>query len=206
MNEPSKPPPSPALHSLGGQSAPPQILADLEQIVWLPPAAQDRFWDALGPALSDPVPAGIGDVLDTFCGAHGVSAETLGRAVRASRFLVREASRRSLARELFAQDLAAIRPGDHTLASVLLRGFEAARAHVRQELAARSIMAHGKLLLDVEWRLDSVTSSNHGASLRTPVAFLTLRYEENGKQETITLQALPNVLQKLEAACRQLRG
>jgi hypothetical protein len=206
MNEPRHLPSPPALHCLGGKSAPAPILADLAALLRLPRAAQEHFWEALGPALQDPAPPGLAEVLDAFCQEQGVTPADLGRAIKASRFLFREATRRDLDRRLFAADLAAVSPADEALGAILLPRYEEARQRVGHELAARSIAGHGKILLDVEWRTDTVTASNHGAGLQAKVAFLTLLYEDNGRRETITVQALPSVLRKLEASCRQLLG
>jgi hypothetical protein len=147
---------------------------------------------------------GADALLDAFCVEHGVAPDDLGRALKAARFLVREASRRNVDLEGFAEDLALL-SSDGALARVLLRGFEAGRAQVRREALARTIANHGRVLRDVEWRVDVIAASTQGDALRAPVAFLTLRYEEDGEQKVITLQALPDVLQKLEAACQILR-
>ena len=195
---------APKLHCLGGQGAPPELILGLERLLRLPPSAKQRFWDALGPALPEPLPPRAEPILDAFCAQHGVDKDDLAGALKACRFLLWEASRRSLGRDLFAQDLEALRPGDPELGRILLRGFEAAKEQIRRDLLARSLASHGKLLGDVEWRLDVVAASNQGLAFQAPVAMLTLWYEENGRRESITLQALPGAIKKLEATCKQL--
>ncbi len=54
---PSSPTPaSPALASLGGFPAPPEMAADLRLLAELPEVAQRRLWEALGPAIREPLP------------------------------------------------------------------------------------------------------------------------------------------------------
>jgi hypothetical protein len=156
--------------------------------------------------LSDPISPDADATLDAFAAQHRVSKDDLAGALKASRHLVREASRRNLGRDVFTKDLEALRPGSAELAGILLRGFEAAREQVRQELLARSIVGHGKLLVDVEWRVDVVAASNHGLAFQSNIGILTLHYEENGRREAVTMQATPALLQKLAASCKQMLG
>src|SRR4051812_26918780 len=94
-----------SLFCLDGEKAPEAIVADLRLVASLPEAARARFWDALGPALSEPVPDSVENSLDVFARAHDVHPSVLGRTLKASRFLVREASARGLDRARFEEDI-----------------------------------------------------------------------------------------------------
>ena len=68
---------------------------------------------------------------------------------------------------------------------------------MRQEVLQGTLADHGKLLLGVDWRLDSVQASNRGSKMRVPVALLTLRFREGEQTQRITLQVLPETLREL---------
>lgn len=191
------------LHCLGGAEAPPGIGADLQILMRLPESARASIWEALGPSLVEPLPADLEARLDRFCGAHGASGSDLARALKASRFLVREASALDLSRALFAEDLAAL-SGGPDVGALLLPGYETAKAFVRRDIVRRALADHGKLLVDVEWRVDTITASGHGAKLRAPVAILTLQVQEGERQERVTLQVLPSTLEQLRKICDQI--
>src|SRR6516165_10675432 len=102
------PPPSIALRCLGGEVAPPELAGDLRRVLDLPAEALGRFWHVLGPSLGEPLPREAGPLLDGYCRAHHLDAEGLAHAVKACRFLLREAARRDLSREDFAADVATL--------------------------------------------------------------------------------------------------
>jgi hypothetical protein len=178
---------------------------DIGRLAALPPGARERLWEALGPSLSEPLPAPVEAVLDGFCQRHEVAGNELARVLKACRFLVREASRVDLPRAGFAADLAALGAGAE-VQRVLLAGYERGKAVVRGELLHAALAAHGKVLVGVDWRVDTVAASAGGAKLQAPVVMLTLRYEDGGRQERITLQAVPEALQELRRVCDQLLG
>jgi COMM domain len=191
-------PASPGLHSLGGDSAPPGVAADLRRVLALPASAQQRIWEVLGPSLRDPVPPGAAEQVARFCAEHGVREAELAPAIRASRFLLRGAATEDLTPQRFAEDLAVLAGEDSAaLTEVLLPGYEAARAHLRGELLRRSLADHGKTLEGAEWRLDVASASSRGKNLRVPIVNLTLSYREADRAERLTLQLTPDMVQYL---------
>jgi|SRR5580700_4335460 hypothetical protein len=191
------------LQSLGGQPAPPEVERELALVLDLPPSARARFWEALGPCLVEPLPDTVEARLDAFCAAHEAPAELLARALKASRFLVWQASSRGLSREAFAADLASLSPSPE-LANVLLAGYDAARAQVRRELLRGALLDHGNVLDGVDWRVDHVATSSRGGVLREPVGVITLRYRAGGSPERLTVQLVPEALRELHQACESL--
>lgn len=194
---------------LDGEKAPEAIVADLRLIAKLPDAARARFWDALGPALAEPVPDSIENILDTFSKAHDVHPSMLGRALKASRFLVREASARGLDRSRFEEDIVRLcggplSPEAAIVAPVLLSRYEAARASLGT-VAFREVLGdHGYVLRSVEWRLDSVVASSRGHTDNARIAVLTLGYGQGAEEKQLTLQLTVDKLEELRRACERM--
>lgn len=199
MDQPPRPaPPSPRLRSLGGDSPPDGVAADLRRVLTLPASAQQRLWEVLGPSLRDPVPPSVGEQVARFCAAHGVREAELAPAIRACRFLLRGAATEDLSPPRFIEDLVALSGEDGAaLGEVLLPGYESARAHVRGELLRRSLTDHGKLLEGAEWRLDIASAGSRGKNLRVPIIHLTLSYREADSDERLTLQLTPDMVRSL---------
>ncbi|EYF08878.1 Hypothetical protein CAP_2739 [Chondromyces apiculatus DSM 436] len=198
------------LHALGGEMAPPQIMADLRVVLELPARAKEHFWEALGPCLRDPLPPEMEAHLTRFCEAFGVPDADLGNAIRACRFLLREASLRDLSRGAFADDVARLSAGAagaagaEELSGLLLAGFEAAKKVVRGEVLAATLADHGKLVESIEWRTDMVSSSSRGDKIQIPVVWLTLGYREGERRDRISLQLTPEAVQSLKRVCERL--
>ena len=202
----STPDPDLRLKSLRGATPPPDLRADLGLFARLPEAARARFWEALGPSLGEPIPSAVEGLLDGFCAATRADAGLLSRVLKAARFLVREAARRNVAPTDFTADLEALLPSDARSVASLGAGYERARALVRRELAELAILQHGKLLVGVDWRIDTIGTSNGAAELRQPVVMLTLTYREGERTERVTVQALPDTIAALGEMARGVLG
>lgn len=211
MTEPTDEAPGPEaetgtpLRCLGGGVAPPQIAADLAQIASLPAAAQRRLWEALGPSLGEPVPPAVERVLDEFCRRYAAPDAVVARALKACRFLIREASQLDLPRAAFAEDLAVL-GAPIEVRDLLLAGYEQARAVVRAEILRGALFDHGRVLLGVDWRLDTISASSRGARLEAPVVMLTLRYQDGEEVHRLSVQAVPDALRDLQRMCAQILG
>lgn len=196
MDAPSPPP----LSCLGGATAPPEIEPDLARVATLPPAARDGLWDVLLPSLEEPVPSAIERLLDDYCARHRVADEHLARAIKACRFLVREAAKLDLDADAFAKDVAAV-SRDPSIERLLSSGYERAKALVRAQILRAVLLDHGQALTGVDWRLDHVATSSHGARLHAPIAILTLRSQDGDRSRRTTFHAPLSAVAELRAAC-----
>jgi len=193
--------PAPALHCLGGAVAPPELGPDLLLLLELPDRAQRKLWDALGPALADPLPDDVEPLLTHFCKEHQIGDEALARPLKASRFVLRAAAEVDLERTRFGEDIAALGGARASrLAEVLMGGFDAAKAFVRRGLVQRSLEAHGKTVERVTWRIDRIVASSEANNLEAAVAIVTLDCREGGKRERMTLQLPSDILAELARA------
>jgi hypothetical protein len=192
------------LRSLQGKPTPPSLAADLRRLSRLPEAARATLWSVLGPCLAEPLPAQTEGLLDAFCRAHRLQRDDLAGAVKACRFLLREAAGANVARATFVQDLRALGGDDEAVEQFFLAGYDAACKLLRQEILQGTLADHGKLLVGADWRLDSVEASSRGSKMRVPVALLTLRFRDGEKTGRITLQVLPETLRELRETLSQI--
>jgi COMM domain len=197
------------LHCLDGEKAPEAIVADLRLVANLPQAARLQFWDALGPALSEPVPDSIDGTLDAFSRTHDVHPNVLGRMLKATRFLVREACARNLDRLKFEEDIVqlcggALSPECVIIAPILLSRYDAARESLCAVAFRASVADHGYVLGSVEWRIDSVLASSRGNTGGARIAVLTLGYGQGKEEEQLTLHVTREKLEELRNACERM--
>lgn len=198
---PEAPPPL-RLHCLGGAEAPFDTSFDLREVRLLPPGAQKHLWRVLGPSLSEPIPDGVGRKLEAFAKEHQIPRERLARAIRACRFVLRAATMRDLPLDLFLQDVSGLLgTAESNVHLVLASGYERAKSAILHENLAGALGDHGKILLGVDWRVDTVNVSQRGAGVQSRVAFLTLRYLEGDTRGRVTVQALPDVVRQLRSIC-----
>lgn len=203
MTEPTPTPPSLPLQCLGGRPPPAEMSADLALLPRLPAPARRELYRVLGPCLSEPVPGSVEPALEDFRQAFQLDEGALARALRASRFLLRQAAMLDLPASAFAEDLGKLGHGEE-LAATLMPGYEAAKAMVRDELTSAVLADHGKVVERVDWRLDQVVSSNRGAQLGGPIAVVTLSFREGERRDRITLQLPAEALRELKAMCARL--
>jgi hypothetical protein len=197
---PASPPP---LHCLGGFPAPPEIGADIALLKALPPLARRQLYRVLGPCLGEPVPSSVDAQMDQFSREHALDAGVLARAIKASRFLLRQAAMQDLREAELAEDLARLGDGGE-IRAMLAPGYEVAKTAIRAEITRGALADHGKLVERVDWRMDSVTASNRGENLNLTVAVLTLTYRERERQEQVTVQLQREELIQLRAMCERL--
>src|ERR1700733_8178083 len=93
------------LYCLGGGEPPPDLAADLRVLLRLPIEALQKLWQVLAPTLADTIAKETEELLDVFCAAYRVDGDELGRAVKACRFVIREAAQRDAPAAAVAEDL-----------------------------------------------------------------------------------------------------
>lgn len=179
-------PPSKLL-ALGDAPVPPTLPEDLARIASLPEPAAQRFWEALGPSLKEPLPPEIEATLDRFSSEHGAPPSELARAIRGARFLVREAVKRGLAPSALASDLEALVPTQPVVARILLAGYGRARDLLMEESLGKALLDHGKVASAIAWRAEDLAASHRGDAIAGRVAVVTMRLKTpTGGEELVT--------------------
>ena len=183
---------------LGGRPAPEFLGDDMALLLSLPEDAQRAFWEVLGPCLSEPLDQNIDRIIDSFAKRYDVRGSEIARALRSARLLVLEAARGNAEKHVLAADITTI-AGENAerLRSILLEGYEDVRQKLRAEIVSKSITDYGRLLLGMDWRIDQIATSQRGL-VDTPIALLTLTFQEGEERKRLTLHAELPVLEALQ--------
>jgi len=190
-------PQTPPLHCLGGRTASIQVKDDLARLSLLPLEVLGHVWSVLGPLLGRELTKDrINRVAGPFCERHKIDIEDFMFGVVAARLVLRGAATEDLNVEQFVGDLEILEV-EIPVARLLTAGFDRASAMVRGELMMATLMDHGRVLKNTDWRIDQMRGSNRGKNLDAPVASLTFNFQDGDKAERITLQVLPPVLKQL---------
>jgi hypothetical protein len=194
------------LHCLGGAEGPAGMGGDLLRLLRLPPEALEKLWQVLAPSLADRLAPETGQLLDMFCAAYKIDDDDLARAMKACRFLIREAAKIDLPGAQLGEDLGRLCPDAPLIHEILLAGYEPMKARMREEILRAALVDHGKLLVGAQWRVDTIVASERGKKLGMPVAMLTLHYKDGGEARRITLQVMPDMMAELKGICEQMLG
>ena len=192
------------LYSLSGGEAPTDLRDDLLRVARLPVEAMQKFWQVLTPSLADHIAPETEQLLDVFCSAYKVDDDDLARAIKGCRFLIREAARQDVVAAAVADDLDRLCPDDPIVKELVLAGYASAKELLRHEVVRAAISDHGKLLVSLRWRRDAIHATDSGAKLGMPLAQITLHYREGAETGRVTLQALPDMIVELRAACDRM--
>ncbi|MEL7447983.1 MAG: COMM domain-containing protein [Pseudomonadota bacterium] len=192
----------PALRALGGARVSTDVATGWHAFIALPQPAKDDIWNVLAPLLRNPADPQNPERFQQFCKLHGIEAAATAPALEALNRLLSYASAVDLPEEDFAADLETLSGGTHdpAIASVLAE-YAGAKAALRTAALRASIADHGKLLTRIDWRVDDVSSSNHGLEFKAPVMLLTFHFREGQREERITLQLLPDTMRELQDVC-----
>jgi hypothetical protein len=72
-----------------------------------------------------------------------------------------------------------------------------ALAVVTSAIHTKTLLAHGKVLMDFEWRVSKVSASTHARALELPVVTLTLEYQDAGQPKSSIFEAIPGTIAEL---------
>jgi hypothetical protein len=129
---------------------------------------------------------------------HSLAPRQIEIAVNGCGWLVERAAATNLPLQSFRDDVVALCGEAPDAGQEFIQRYEGIRAELRQLITQRSLTDHGKVLVALEWRVDTVSASHRGAQLDTAVIFLTLRYMEAEEQKRITLQLTQPALHELK--------
>src|SRR5262249_49322435 len=97
-------------------------------------------------------------------------------------------------------------PAEARVKEIVLAGYAPAKDQLRREILMAAVADHGKLLVGVSLRLDTIHTSERGARLQMPVAVLTLHYREGAEAGRVTLQMLRDMMDQLRSTFAQVLG
>jgi hypothetical protein len=157
------------------------------------------FWDLLEHAVRDPLDPLSSQKIATFAEEHRIEAQLVMRALHVCDLVLGGAATYRLSMEDLRHDLMILSNG--TMAAFhqdFLRLYESLGPYLQARLAEATLSDHGKLLVGLDWRVDTVTASDRCAHLDTTVIFLTLRFREGDGMDRITLQLTPQSIRGLK--------
>lgn len=189
------------LHCLAGQPAPAELLEGWKRFAAIPADALDDFRTHFGQLLENPAAPVHRQRLEEFFQRREIPLQEGISATQACELLLGRAAALDLDVEYFRQDLAALSGGPCHATELLLSQYAAVKAQLRKRIILETLSDHGKLLVGINWRVDTVTASERGVQINTPVVFLTLLYRESDKLDQITLQLTPEAVKDLQRFC-----
>ncbi len=194
-----------ALACLDGGPSPEGLAADVALLRLVEGAARAELVDALAHVLHEPISAAADAALEALAQKRSLDTDLLGRVVRAVRFVLREAARRGLPEQALGADIDALTGGDPETRAIFVGGYGDALQIVRKEVLIDTIADHGNVLTGVEWRVDTIGRSSRGPSVEGSIAWLTLRYQREGQERSVSLQVVPGVLEELRRAVEAMK-
>lgn len=193
----------PAVHSLDGQPAPAEMGPSLRRLSELPPALHDKLGELLLPSLEAMPEDQLESRIARLCRRHDLRPEQVGPGIKAAVLLFRQAAVFDVGTELLEQDLHTLGAGQ-TMVDLLVPLYQEAFPQLRREIAMATIASHGKVLTNVEWRMDTIGSSNRGRKLNIPVALVTMYFQDGTTSDRVTLQMMPDAVGGLRQVCDYL--
>lgn len=192
------------LRCLGGEPAPAEIVRDFRRFSALPDKARQGLWEILGPSLASAADAAMEKRAEAFGRLFEVETADLQASLRVCRHLLTRAGSLDMSASDLAEDLAALSAGDGRGAAAILSWYEAAKGLVRRAILEESIFDHGRVLVGLDWRVDRIDGSDRGLRLDAPIALVTLRVRDGGREERTTMYVVPGVIGQLREACDRM--
>jgi len=189
------------LNCLKGQPAPAIVTAGWKQLTRFSELARKAFWTLLAPVLLMPDHAANQNLIAIFCKEHEIAPDAALAVVGCCEVLLKQASALDLTVGAFRQDLLSLSDDGGDLAEFVSSRYPEAKKELRQKILMEALAAHGKVMTDLEWRLDKVQHSSKGNHLNTDIVLLTLHYREGQNQGAITLQLTHKAAQNLRNFC-----
>ena len=194
----------PLLHCLDGHAAPPELAKGIEVMTRLTAPHRERFVELLESTRERMPDDQLDNRIGRLCRRHELPLDLLGPSIKVARFLFRQAAIYDVGADALAEDLAAL--GGSALTDWLLGLYESCKPKLRSEIAQAALLAHGRVLTGVEWRMDTIGSTNLGRNINLPVAVLTLAYRDGERTERVSLQLIPDMVRGLRNICNLLLG
>lgn len=187
------------LRSCGGAAPPLPVVEGWKQYLELSDPVQLDVWKLVVDSLATPDDANkVQQRVEAVSAVHDVSAGDVVAASLACQVLLGGACAQDLTREEFEQDLKTLSEGRTDGLEVILSRYDLVKAELRHVEDAQVMADHGKVLENVEWRLDKIVSSSRGYHRESDVIFLTIDYREGNTPGRMTFQVSARGLQSLK--------
>jgi hypothetical protein len=193
------------LACLGGAPSPEGLAADLETLFDLPPTAVRAIWTVLSPSLEHPISAAVEQRLAAFAKEHSVNDNVLGRALRASRFLLREAASRNLPWAVYEADLRQLTDNE-VIVELHREGYARAVATIRGELINRSRTSFGPRVVGLGWRMELGVATHELDALGDLLVKMLFVVREGSVERPMQLELGLDGVRSLREACEAIEA
>ncbi|MEY4509173.1 MAG: hypothetical protein RLZZ450_1295 [Pseudomonadota bacterium] len=175
------------------------VIAGWRMLLGLPRGAQVNLWLLIRVGLIEPETSEQRQLVEGYAMRFEANPAHLVGAVRACQHLLRDAAARKLEEHDLMADLRAISSGNPAGLELLAAHFTEVRNALRLRLLEDTLADYGNVLVGFDWRLDAVSSSNHGELDDAPIVFLNLAYRHGEETRKLPLQLTPSAIASLKA-------
>jgi len=193
----------PALNCCQGRPAPDGVVQGWKQLSAFPTSSQQAFFELLTSSVVEPDESALATALNRFHEDHGVQRGQALMALQTCQFLLQRSAALDLDPDRFVEDLHALSPEESGALRLLATRYAPLKKRVREELLLQSLADHGKVLVDLDWRVDTVSASDRAVNLNAPVVFLTLQLQGTDGPERVSLQLTTKSVQMLQQFCQR---
>lgn len=187
----------PPLHCCRGEPAPEGVVQGWGTLLAMRTSGQQAFVELLASSIVEPDERSLEAMLAGFCDAHDMQPEAVLGALKACQFLLQRSAALDLDAQLFIDDLQSLSSDDASGVRLVASRYLPLKRRIREHLLEQSLADHGNVLVDLDWRIDHVGSTDRAVNLNVPVVFLTLRVRDADRTERITLQLTARSVQML---------
>lgn len=193
----------PTLHCCGGRPAPEPVLEGWAHLDAMPTSVRQDFVEVLSSSVAESDEAALVSSLAGFCDAHGIERDAAVAALRACQFLFHRAAALDLDPEHFVEDLHRLSPERTGALRVIGSRYAPLKQQIREGLLIQALADHGDVLVDLDWRVDTLTSSDRAVGLNAPVVFLSLHLRDARESKRVSVQLTTGSIRKLQQFCQR---
>jgi hypothetical protein len=175
------------------------VMTGWRMLLTLPPVAQQNLWHLIPVGLLEPDPPEHRQIVESYATRFDANPAHVLGAVRTCQFFLRTAAARKLETEAVMADLRVMSQGSTAGVELLAPHFDELRDRLRLRLLEDTLADHGNVLVGFDWRIDNVSSSNHGEMEGVPVVFMNLVYRHGDDKHKLAMQLTPSAIASLKA-------
>jgi hypothetical protein len=196
----------PKLKVFQGREAPEPVIRGWASFMALPTSAQQGFMELLTVTVTESDEGAIHRAIQAFSEGQALDVEAVGAALAATQTLLRQAAALNLEGADFVQDLQELSGEDTRTPRIMASRYGPLKERVRETLLLQTLADHGKVLVDLDWRVDRVTSSDRLAGPEATVVLLSLTLQDAGGMERVSVQLTPQSVKLLQGFCNRFSG
>ncbi|MDB4984826.1 MAG: hypothetical protein JWN04_4 [Myxococcaceae bacterium] len=182
----------------GADGPPANLIAGWRMLLGLPRGAQQNLWHLIPVGLLEPETAEHRQLLENYAMRFEANPAHVMGAVRACQYALRHSAANNIEQDPLMADLRFMSAGNAAGVELLMARFSELKTQLRLRLLEDTLADHGNVLVAFDWRIDSVSASNHGEMESVPVVFLNLAYRNGETVHKLPIQLTPSAVVSLK--------